>query len=149
MDLASLRARSVTTLCLLFVVGCSSGSATSTTTVELQPTAAATAATVRLTSLSIGPTDEVVTVEGIGGQSPLDLSGWVFRAGELTAVVPPGSVILPASHLTLHAASGLTTSRDVYVGLDTAAVADLLKPGVRVVLEDRSGVAISEMAVSR
>jgi hypothetical protein len=126
------------------LVACSNASSPSTATpISAQSTQAvatvqAAASPVRINAVQTSGSDAAVVVQNTS-PSAVDLTGWQLSVGGASAALPSGMNVAPGDTLTLHTASGTSTSSNVYIGGNAQNLSANLRPGAQVILQSPSG----------
>lgn len=109
-------------------------------------TAASTASPVRITNVQVNPTDTTITIQN-SGSTAVDMAGWKLQAGSATVALPSGARAAPNDSVTVHAGTGTSTGRDIYLGQEATTLAGGLRPGASLRLLDAQGTVITQFAL--
>jgi hypothetical protein len=90
--------------------------------------------------------DFTFTLQNPTGQ-PVDMRGWRLRVGDQVVALPADAIIPSGQLAQVHPYPGETTGNDVYVGAVGPEVIAALRPGARVVLEDRQGRTAAQVVL--
>jgi competence protein ComEC len=95
-------------------------------------------APVRISNVQSTSNDASMTVQN-SSNSAVDMSGWTLMVGTSTVSLPSGVNIPPGGTIILHTGSGTNSASDVYLGSSASTLAQQVKPGARIVLQNPSG----------
>jgi hypothetical protein len=115
---------------------------------ESAPVAATVTASapVRVTNVNVGAQDSTVTVQNVGGH-PVDLSNWSLQVGTARTQLPSSVNLQPGQMVTFHTSAGTNSQGEVYLGQDGQNIANQLRPGVQITLDNPSGGPVSSFVV--